>query len=755
MLQKTLFGCACWAFLFAMPISVVAQNSITPLIQKSTENPDWRHSDPTLSEYAILRAAEVELSAWEDPGTLVLNLFSDTEFLADHQRTEIQPNGGTSWIGKLEGQRFGYAIFSQQEGIFWGKVLTDDGEIFLLKPQPHTSTYQLLQIDGEQNETEDCAQEKTTSPFNGPEENNNTSTRVVGVCDPGAICSTLTIDVLVVYSPDARTALGGSDAAAQAAISMAIAELNTVNTNSNVIHSYALVHSEMLSYTESGSFSTDLDRLEDADDGFLDEAYDLRDYYYADLVALVLDNGGCGIGNVNVDPLTYYSSSAFSCTSDGCMTGNLTLSHELGHNMGFRHDRYAYGSTPSNVCDYAWGWVNPNANGGTSSQRWRTVMAYNSQCSDWGFSCTRIPHWSNPDINYNGDPTGSALGNADEASNAYLLDRSACLVDDFRVPVACGTGCNFFQASANYNPNTGNGPGNTTVISITDSFTPLGGGSGNVDVCIYYRGDHSTTSETFDVVDESGTILGQTVASNDCEIPTRVCFSVSPADYNSWIADGTVSITLDPTTNQINPTLCNGYNRASFELLVPDSAVPVEFSDFSLDQDRGDILVSWATAQEVDNDHFLVEHSRNGLDFTPVEKVAAAGNSTVLQQYGYRFNDASEGLHYFRVRQVDLDGTSTLTDIRSIQMEGSNVTFQVYPNPTSGSFFLSGQGGVDLNRIQVEVYDFTGKLLGTEVEGHSNHLEFSTSDWGPGVFYLRILDRQTGEVLEGLSVVVR
>ena len=439
------FAIAVVLFLLAAPLH--AQTELQPLIQQHVDlQPDWRQTDPGLDEYPILRAAEVALAPWQDREEIVLNLFPDAEFLATRIRTDVHPNGTISWAASLEGQQFGYAIISQHDGIIWGKVQTDEGAVFLIKPQATKDTYQLLQISGGDMGDEECDQAKSPSPFNGPEEQNNATNRVVGVCDAGATCSALTIDILVVYTADARTALGGSDAAAQAAIATAITELNTISSNSNVIHSFALVHSEMVSYTESGSFNTDLNRLEDAADGVMDNVYDLRDYYYADLVSLVLDDGGCGLGNVNVDPLAFSSAAAFSCVSDGCMTGNLSLSHEFGHNLGFRHDRYAYSSTPSNVCSYAWGWVNPNANGGTSSQRWRTVMAYNSQCSDWGFTCTRVPHWSNPDVNYNGDPTGSTIGNTDEANNAYLLDRSACLVDAFRVPVSCGTGCSFFSS---------------------------------------------------------------------------------------------------------------------------------------------------------------------------------------------------------------------------------------------------------------------------------------------------------------------
>jgi protein-tyrosine phosphatase len=59
-------------------------------------------------------------------------------------------------------------------------------------------------------------------------------------------------------------------------------------------------------------------------------------------------------------------------------------------------------------------------------------MAYNTECRDLGFNCTRIQHWSNPDINYNGVPTGVPAGQPDSADNRLTLNNTAYTVANFR-----------------------------------------------------------------------------------------------------------------------------------------------------------------------------------------------------------------------------------------------------------------------------------------------------------------------------------
>ncbi|MBI3658915.1 hypothetical protein HY230_00370 [Candidatus Acetothermia bacterium] len=93
------------------------------------------------------------------------------------------------------------------------------------------------------------------------------------------------IDVMVVYTPAARSAAGGTSAI-QAAIDLMVSTTNQAYTNSGITTRLNLVHSEEVSYTETGG-TEDLDRLTNSSDGFMDNVHSLRNTYGADLVALI------------------------------------------------------------------------------------------------------------------------------------------------------------------------------------------------------------------------------------------------------------------------------------------------------------------------------------------------------------------------------------------------------------------------------------------------------------------------------------
>ena len=229
------------------------------------------------------------------------------------------------------------------------------------------------------------------------------------------------IDVAVFYTPAARVAEGGTSAI-EALIDLGITETNQAYASSGVIQRVNLVYKAEVSYTESGGALTDLQRLQGTSDGFMDGVHALRDTYGADLVHLIVKRtpyDACGIAYVMETVSTTFAPFGFGLTDYRCVSPNYSFEHELGHNMGLQHDRYV--NTSNNPFAYSHGYVNQTAfTGGGASTRWRTVMAYESQCLDSGFNCSRLLYFSNPSNTYNGDPMGVSPSVVTGESDAQL-----------------------------------------------------------------------------------------------------------------------------------------------------------------------------------------------------------------------------------------------------------------------------------------------------------------------------------------------
>ena len=220
----------------------------------------------------------------------------------------------------------------------------------------------------------------------------------------------VTIDVAGVYTPRAREKAGGGGAI-EAEIDLLIAETNEAYRTSGVRHRVALAARAEVAHTETTG-DRDLEHLVDPSDGFLDEVHDLRDRSGADLVHLLVEDpyDVCGIAQV---PAPYVDPGPFGITLLRC--GGLVFAHELGHNMGLRHDRFqvvAGGENRRVFSHPAYGYVNHRASEADSqpSSRWRTIMSYDSQCRQFDTACVELPRFSNPRQRFAGDPLGVAHG---------------------------------------------------------------------------------------------------------------------------------------------------------------------------------------------------------------------------------------------------------------------------------------------------------------------------------------------------------
>lgn len=161
------------------------------------------------------------------------------------------------------------------------------------------------------------------------------------------------------------------------------------------------------------------------------------------MVLLVESTQYCGIAYLMTTVSAGFANYAFAVVARECAVGNYTFAHELGHNMGARHDWFVdTGTTPHT---YAHGYVNT-----APGARWRTIMAYNNHCAAQGFNCSRLNHWSNPNVLYNGAPMGVPPGSSTacslnnvnnppcDANDQLTLNDTALTVASFRVRPTSG-----------------------------------------------------------------------------------------------------------------------------------------------------------------------------------------------------------------------------------------------------------------------------------------------------------------------------
>jgi hypothetical protein len=136
--------------------------------------------------------------------------------------------------------------------------------------------------------------------------------------------------------------------------------------------------------------------------------------------------------------------------------------------------------------------------------------------------------------------------------------------------------------------------------------------------------------------------------------------------------------------------------------------LPVDLVRFTAEPFGPDALLKWATASEKNNDHFDVEASADGRTFRRIGQVA--GHGTTTQAHTYQLVDPAIAHYaanpvYYRLRQVDLNGTATYSPVRPVAVGPS--VLALFPNPTTGAATLLGAAP----GAAVTVFDALGRLV--------------------------------------------
>jgi hypothetical protein len=382
---------------------------------------NWTSRTPASRRTEVVRFNEGLLTAEPilKPGDrFEIQLHGKSPLVSTVSEVQVWGNGTVAVSGRLPDDPHSRVFLSYTDGR--ATLLIQDraaGTSYKVEYAHHLRAYVALEVDREACDILGCGvhdahqHSSGDSPAGGDESPNYRQ------LEDASFPETVTLDVLVVYSPAAR-AYEGSVADMENAISLAFQLGNDTHGNSDTRIFLDLVHSEEVVYTEDAiedenSALKYLDNLRYIDD-VIDNVHTLRDTYAADFVVFVVDTEATG-GLAGMPGSSYNQDDvAFSIVRGEQLDFTYTMVHEIAHNMGMGHSAtQTVQPFTGGIYPYAAGWQWAD---GTSpaSVGYCTVMTYENFDDAGTDEYERVAHFSNPDVQYNGNNTGSA-GAADGA----------------------------------------------------------------------------------------------------------------------------------------------------------------------------------------------------------------------------------------------------------------------------------------------------------------------------------------------------
>ena len=204
---------------------------------------------------------------------------------------------------------------------------------------------------------------------------------------------------------------------------------------------------------------------------------------------------------------------------------------------------------------------------------------------------------------------------------------------------------------------------------------------------------------------------------------------------------------LDVDGDNMQDTLANGDPTIEEQtFLCTQANLPVTLANFNAVQRSSKVNLTWDTLFELNNDGFEIERRIGGGSYQKiafVDSKAPGGNGDA---FSYSFEDAEnlpKGVTYYRLRQVDLDGNATYSEIKAVRTGNGTIILSVYPNPSRGTTNVALPSGVGTYDVSVD--DFTGKSVQRFSGLTSSNLQLNNLK--PGMYMLRVSIRATGETI--------
>ncbi len=180
--------------------------------------------------------------------------------------------------------------------------------------------------------------------------------------------------------------------------------------------------------------------------------------------------------------------------------------------------------------------------------------------------------------------------------------------------------------------------------------------------------------------------------------------------------------------------------------------LPLNLLSFSAVLNNSNAALTWRTVSEMNVSHFVIEKSLDGRKFMEAGIVVARGNETDITTYNFSdwINSNKDGIVYYRLCTVDMDGKSQYSETRIIRISKQKenaISIVAFPNPVISEVRISIPGEWQSKKVTYEIFNANGQVAKKTETGSSSQTEtVNMSTLSPGFYIVRVsCDGQTAQ----------
>ncbi len=228
--------------------------------------------------------------------------------------------------------------------------------------------------------------------------------------------------------------------------------------------------------------------------------------------------------------------------------------------------------------------------------------------------------------------------------------------------------------------------------------------------------------------------LGGIVSFDTC---MTVQEGITPVSSSQFSANGYYLLVIAYTGNSCN-------SQSSCLTITPVKYSSIKASRKSASQ----VEITWGTSMEINNRAFKVQRKLEGSQSSKWEDVAmiqpkSTGNSNLPQSYQYTDANSYKGLTLYRIIQVDADGKSSLSEVRSVKQFNAVRGMEVSPNPSYGNVLVTFDENANRN---LSLHDASGKLIKVWKNSPGNTVQIDNLERGTYIVKSTKVDGSESEV---------